>query len=103
MLSLGLRLFERADATRSRYTLNVSTIKAILEPQADGTVHLPLPPELRQGRLNVTATVEPVPPAPPNDATNTSENLNGFGCLQGKIWMAPDFDEPLEDFKDYME
>ena len=24
------------------------------------------------------------------------------GCLPG-IWMAPDFDEPLEDFKDYME
>jgi prevent-host-death family protein len=24
------------------------------------------------------------------------------GTLKGKIWMAPDFDEPLEDFKDYM-
>lgn len=26
----------------------------------------------------------------------------GFGCLKGKIWMSEDFDEPLEDFKDYM-
>lgn len=26
----------------------------------------------------------------------------GFGSLPG-IWMAPDFDEPLEDFKEYME
>lgn len=26
----------------------------------------------------------------------------GFGSLKGKIWMSPDFDEPLEDFKDYM-
>ena len=26
-----------------------------------------------------------------------------FGCLAGKIDLAPDFDEPLEDFKDYME
>jgi addiction module RelB/DinJ family antitoxin len=25
------------------------------------------------------------------------------GCLKGKIWMADDFDEPLEDFKEYME
>lgn len=25
-----------------------------------------------------------------------------FGILKGKIEMAPDFDEPLEDFKDYM-
>jgi len=24
------------------------------------------------------------------------------GCLKGKIWMSPDFDAPLEEFKDYM-
>lgn len=24
------------------------------------------------------------------------------GMLKGKIWMAPDFDAPLEAFKDYM-
>jgi hypothetical protein len=26
-----------------------------------------------------------------------------FGCLAGKIQLAPDFDEPLADFKEYME
>ena len=26
----------------------------------------------------------------------------GFGCLKGQIWMADDFNAPLEDFKDYM-
>ena len=25
-----------------------------------------------------------------------------FGCAQGNIYMSPDFDEPLDDFKDYM-
>ena len=25
------------------------------------------------------------------------------GTAEGQIWMADDFDEPLEDFKDYME
>jgi len=25
------------------------------------------------------------------------------GCMTGKIWMAKDFDEPLEDFKEYMQ
>jgi len=25
-----------------------------------------------------------------------------FGCAKGQIIMHPDFDEPLEDFKDYM-
>ena len=27
---------------------------------------------------------------------------NGFGCLKGKISMRNDFDEHLEDFKEYM-
>jgi prevent-host-death family protein len=26
-----------------------------------------------------------------------------LGCLKGQILMAPDFDEPLEDFREYME
>ncbi len=25
------------------------------------------------------------------------------GSAKGKIWMAPDFNEPLEDFREYME
>lgn len=25
-----------------------------------------------------------------------------FGSAKGLIWMSPDFEEPLEDFKDYM-
>jgi len=24
------------------------------------------------------------------------------GCMQGKIWMADDFNAPLDDFKEYM-
>ena len=26
-----------------------------------------------------------------------------FGCMKGKIWMSDDFDEPLEEMKEYME
>jgi hypothetical protein len=26
----------------------------------------------------------------------------GRGCMKGEIWMSDDFDEPLEDFKEYM-
>ena len=25
------------------------------------------------------------------------------GCMNGKMWISDDFDEPLEDFKEYME
>ena len=71
----------------------MSTITAILDPDADGSLHLPLPPELRHTPVKVTATLEAVsaPGARPR-----------FGCLAGKIQLAPDFDEPLADFKEYM-
>ncbi len=69
----------------------MTTITAILEADADGSVHLPLPPELRHSTVQVTATLE-------------AASLTGrpqFGSLAGKIELAPDFDEPLEDFKEY--
>ena len=77
----------------------MSTITAILEADADGTLHLPLPAELRHGKIKVEAKLEAAAQPPPGEATGS---LKGFGALRGKIRMAPNFDEPLEDFKDYM-
>ena len=36
----------------------MSTIIAILEAHADGTLHLPVPAELRHGKVEVTATLK---------------------------------------------
>jgi hypothetical protein len=36
----------------------MSTITAIFEVNADGTVHLPVPAELRHGKIKVTATLK---------------------------------------------
>ncbi|MCE0522029.1 MAG: DUF2281 domain-containing protein [Methylacidiphilales bacterium] len=70
----------------------MSTITAILEPEADGTLHLPVPEELRHGKIEVVATLRPAPePAAPRI----------IGSLKG-FWMAPDFDAPLEEFREYM-
>jgi len=33
----------------------------------------------------------------------TIEKTPKPGCMKGKIWMADDFDAPLEDFREYME
>ena len=38
----------------------MSTITAILEPDVDGTLHLPLPAEMRSSKVKVTATLESV-------------------------------------------
>ena len=35
----------------------MSTITAILEADSDGTLHLPLPAELRRGKIEITATL----------------------------------------------
>jgi hypothetical protein len=72
----------------------MSTITAILEPDPDGSLHLPLPPELRHAPVKVTATLEPLA---------VSGARPRFGCLAGRIQLAPDFDEALEDFREYME
>ena len=56
-------------------------------------MHLPVPPDLRHSAVKVTATLE---------AASASKARPRFGCLAGKIHLAPDFDEPLEDFQDYM-
>jgi hypothetical protein len=76
----------------------MSTITAILEPSADGTLHLPVPEAWRHLSIRVKAELEPVPQEPKPAAP---VSLKGFGCLRGRISMAEDFDEPLDDFKEY--
>lgn len=85
----------------------MSTITAILEPDPDGTLHLPLPTELRGGKVIVEATLRPAADETATDedsaASEPAAPLKGFGAWKGKIWMANDFDEPLAEFKEYME
>lgn len=73
----------------------MSTITAVLEPEADGTLHLPLPEELKSRKVRVVATLEVV------DAPGPKARFK-VGCLKG-FWIAPDFDAPLEDFRAYSE
>lgn len=77
----------------------MSTITAILEPNADGTLHLPLPPRLRGGKVKVVASLEAVDA---EGAKSARAKAGLWKNLPGPFWMAPDFDAPLEDFKDYM-
>ena len=76
----------------------MNTIIAILEPQADGTLHVPVPEELRHTKIKLVATLVAMP-----DSLEPTGSYKGFGALKGKISMSSDFDEPLEDFKEYME
>lgn len=85
-------------AGKSHIFSAMNVITTIIEPDPDGTLHLPLPEAWRNQSIRVRAELEPVGSA----AERSVESLKGFGCLRGMISLSPDFDEPLEDFKDYM-
>ena len=69
------------------------TIEKTVEIPANHRITLDIPPEVPTGRAILTFTPEIVP---------KSGKRGGFGCAKGEFIMADDFDEPLEDFKDYM-
>jgi hypothetical protein len=70
------------------------TIEETIIVDADGRATLTLPPSVKPGPHRAVLQVDEAPavtrPAPK------------AGCLKG-VWMAPDFDAPLEDFREYME
>lgn len=52
----------------------------------------PLPPELEGKQIQIQ--IEAIESAPPK--------RRKAGTAAGQIWIAPDFDQPLADFQDYM-
>ena len=81
----------------------MATIEAVFE----GGVFRPTEPvSLPEGsRVTVVVVDRPAPTgdAPPADSAPAKRDRPPmFGALKGKMWIAPDFDEPLEEFKDYM-
>ena len=64
----------------------MSIITAILDADVDGTLHLPLPTELRQSRLKVTATLEAAPTAiapPARTPLEAHKELRKLGTFKG--------------------
>ncbi|HEX2900191.1 MAG TPA: DUF2281 domain-containing protein [Bacteroidia bacterium] len=61
-----------------------------------------LPPEMQQQVLDFIAFLHSKLSQKGNEADSQSKLKREFGCEKGGYYMAPDFDEPLEDFKEYM-
>jgi hypothetical protein len=80
----------------------MSTLTAVVEPDINGTIHILMPKEMRGGKVKIVAMLERVTPAEGTKEYPTVVNRKA-GSLAGEIWMSPDFDEPLEEFKEYME
>ena len=68
-----------------RYNMYVSTITLVLLPDADGTLHPPVPAELRHGKVKVVATLESEPapiPAKPGTPLDALKELRKLGTFQ---------------------
>ncbi len=59
-------------------------------------IEVDVPAGLPAGNATMTVTLEPNKPVVPNLATE----MCGKG--KGKVWIADDFDAPLDDFAEYM-
>ena len=68
------------------------TITQTIEVPANRRITLDVPPQIPEGQVILTFTPK----------TEEPKGKPVFGCLKGQIRMSDDFNEPLEDFKDYM-
>lgn len=62
-------------------------------------IHQPTADDVAAGRFSLLDGSTYLKPTQEQIATARKA---GFGVLKGKIHMTADFDEPLEDFKEYM-
>lgn len=77
----------------------MSTITKDIVIPADRKIILELPADFPAGQAKITVVVE-------SNTQQESKSVHNiaslFGKGKGKVWMADDFDAPLEDFEDYM-
>jgi len=69
-------------------------VRTIIKPDAP-RINLSIPAEYIGKEVEIL-----VFPVKGNDVAARAVPV--FGCLQGQIQMSADFDEPLDDFKDYI-
>ncbi len=78
--------------------MSTITKEAFISGNHKLTLELELPPDAPTGNVVITLTVK----ARDRQQTRVNRMAELEGKYTGQIWMADDFDEPLEDFAEYM-
>lgn len=74
-------------------------VKEVIIPDSDHMyIEVPLPAGIPAGKAIMTVTLEPE--VTMKERLNMAADMCGKG--KGNVWMAEDFDAPLEDFAEYM-
>ena len=76
--------------------MNPITAEVVITNDHKLNLNIDLPKDYPTGKAVVTVTVEPKADQPVNRMAEIA------GIYEGQIWMSDDFDEPLEDFAEYM-
>lgn len=74
------------------YVVAMCTITAILEADEDGTLHLPVPPELRKTKVRVTATLKAAAPTQPAEDRTPLRALKELR----KLGAFKEMDDPID-------
>jgi len=75
----------------------MGTIRFVTEIGEDNVIRPPDDTELPSGKAEVTVVQKG-----DEEESTPSPAVRGFGSARGLITISDDFDEPLEDFRDYM-
>jgi hypothetical protein len=78
--------------------MNPIITEAVITSDHKLNLNLDLPKHFPTGKAKVTVTVEPQENV--TAPVHRLAEIRGLG--KGKVWMSDDFDEPLEDFAEYM-
>jgi hypothetical protein len=91
-------LINKDASSRKGAAMNIITTEVVIENNHRLNLDIELPPGSPTGEALVTVTIEPKKAETPEG--NRLAEVCGLG--KGKVWMAEDFDAPLEDFAEYM-
>jgi hypothetical protein len=78
--------------------MNPIITEAVITSDHKLSLNLDLPKDHPTGKARVTVTVEPQENV--TAPVNRLAEIRGLG--KGNVWMSDDFDEPLDDFAEYM-
>jgi DNA-damage-inducible protein J len=90
-INTDIELKEKAQAIFSELGFDISTAVNIFLKQAVAQEGLPFEVKIKRKDSDSRYLLEPDPSKTPV-----------FGCMKGKMKIMPDFDEPLEEMKEYM-
>lgn len=80
--------------------MNPITKTVMIPPDRSLHLELTVPEDIPTGEAEVVVHIIPKSTSKSGGKSNQLKSV--YGAAKGKVWMADDFDHPLDDFAEYM-